>query len=120
MLGSRAPAVFHLHQGAQDVACNMTPMIRVQETREAEPSRGTQAAIHALDPCTLADVSSRRRRKSFVPVSLFCRLIGIENEIDFDVKSFAETGSRCCGAPLVSEHCGSESLTLSRVIDKPS
>ena len=46
--------------------------------------------------------------------------IGIENEIDFDVNSFAETGPECCGDDLVCEHCGSESLTLSREIDKPS
>jgi hypothetical protein len=46
--------------------------------------------------------------------------LGIENEIDFDVKTFAETGPECCGDALVCEHCGSESLTLSREIDKPS
>ena len=55
-----------------------------------------------------------------MPVSLFSQLFGIENEIDFNVKSFAETGAECCGDALACQHCGSESLTPSREIDKPS
>ena len=52
--------------------------------------------------------------------------VGIETEIDFDVKSIEAAESEhfgdasVCGSGLVCEHCGSESLTLINEIDKPS
>ena len=46
--------------------------------------------------------------------------VGIENEIDFDPKSMEKTDSEYARDALVCEHCGSDSLTLVREVDKPS
>ncbi|MDV6031795.1 MAG: transposase [Phycisphaera sp. RhM] len=52
--------------------------------------------------------------------------VGVETEIDFDVKSIEASESEFVGdtsegdSGLVCEHCGSESLTLIDEIDKPS
>ena len=46
--------------------------------------------------------------------------VGLANEIDFDVKSLEESEPECGRETLVCEHCGGESLRLSKEIDKPS
>ena len=46
--------------------------------------------------------------------------VGIETEIDFDPKSMEETDSEYAGDALVCEHCGSDSLTLVKKVNKPS
>ena len=46
--------------------------------------------------------------------------IGVEDEIDFDPKSFDASLGEFEGDGLVCEHCGGESLTLIKTLDKPS